>query len=501
MSIFSDTRYIRPEASFRLIDDTAAPDCTPYSSGQSDLSHIEQIIDDVVVSTKKIETLEHNLWVLDDSYEIIDSAAGLDTGWVSREVSDEEGNIYAEILLRFGSTHTSFGLTMYFDEKADSIPTEFTIKASNGQTVVAQYDIQNTDYRIVIQEGLGQYDSISIMFRKTSLPHRRVHVTEMLFGIVESFDDNSIVSFDIIKEIPSKCDSLPVSQITLTFDNSNNRYDMINPTGAYRYLKFGMPLKIKVGIGDEPTNLETYDLGTFYFYQAETADDGMTAVFTCQDILTYLDRSFFTGVGGNMAMANVIAEINQRIGSGFTWNNEITDTFKGPESGNTMSCRDLLQKACEATRAVCYVGRDEVINVKRYGFSDSVCSYDFDKVVQAPQISSDQRITKVTCEYGDGLSRSAEDRDPSEIEQEVKMNPDLINTAALAQSYADFLLEENRKYKYDFTGRGNPELNLGDTITVFDKYGNSHEAIVMSHNLSYDGGLTETIHALGGVIE
>lgn len=501
MGIFSDTRFIKPEASFRLIDDTAAPDCTPYSSGQSDLSHIEQIIDDVVVSTKKIETLEQNLWVLDDTYEVIDSAEGLDTGWVSREISDEEGNIYAEVLLRFGSTHTSFGLTMYFDEKADSFPTLFTIKASNGSTVVAQYEILNNDYKIVIQEGLGEYDSIQIMFKKTSLPHRRVHVTEMLFGIVETFDDNSIVSFDIIKEIPSKCDSLPVSQITLKFDNSNNRYDMINPQGAYRYLKFGMPLKIKIGIGEEKTNLETYDLGTFYFYQAETDDDGMTAVFTCQDILTYLDRSFFTGVGGSMAMANVIAEINQRIGSGFTWNNEITESFKGPEAGGKITCRELLKQACEATRSVCYVDRDEVINVKRYGVGEPVCSYDFDKVVQAPQISSDQRITKVTCEYGENLSVYAEDRDPSEIEQEIKMSPDLINTAALAQAYADFMLEENRKYKYDFTGRGNPELNLGDTITVFDKYGNSHEAIVMKHNLSYDGGLTETIHALGGVTE
>lgn len=501
MSIFSDTRYIKPEASFRLVDQTAQPDCTPSCSDEGEYSHIAQTIDDVLVSTKKLLTLEHNLWTLDGSYEAIDSASGLDTGWISEEISDEEGNINTKLIFSFGQQHTSFGLTIQYDEKADSFPTEYTIRSYRNGAVVATIPVENDGYRAVIQSGLATYDKIEITFEKTSLPCRRVHVTEVLFGIVETFDDNSIISFTINREISSKCDSIPVGEITLKFDNSNNRYDIINPTGAYRYLKYGMPLRLRIGIGESPNELEYYDTGTFYFYKAETEDDGMTAVFTCQDALTYLDRLEYTGTGGNINLNTLITAINNQI-EGLTWNNQIgADTFKGPDSGEVRTIREVLRDGCEALRAVCYVDTDETIQLRRIQDGENIFDYTADRVASYPKVSTDSRVTKVIVEYGENLSTYAEDREPDEIEQIVKYSPDGVNTASLALLLAEYLLNDNRKFKYEIEGRGNPEINMLDMVKVYDKYENSHVVIVTAHDLRYDGGLSETIKAVGGIIE
>lgn len=501
MNQFSDVRYIKPMASFSLVDQTAKSDCIPSASDESRLSQIEQVTDDITEGSKKIVTFEQNMWLLDNSYELVNTSTGLNTGWISDVLSNQDGNIDTKLILTFSLSHATFGLSIFFDDKADSFPSKYTIRSYLNNELVAVIPIENDSYYTVIQEGLATYDRIEITFEKTSLPYRRVHVTEIIFGIIETFDENSIVDFNIVKEVPSTCDSIPIGQITLKFDNSNNRYDIINPKGAYSYLKYGMPLKVTLAIGTSPDDLEYFNCGTYYFYKAETEDNGMTAVFTCQDMLTYLERTQFTGSGGTMAMANVIAEINSKIPN-LNWNNEITsDSFAAPTLGEEITMRELLRQACEATRALCYVDNDEVIQVKRIQDGEHIFDYTLDRVEEIPTITTDSRITKVIVKYDDDLSMYAEERDRDEIEQVVSYSPKLVNSPSLALLLAEYLLNDNRKFKYELVGRGNPSLELLDKIKVYDKYGNSHIAIVTEHELEYNGGLTETIKAVGGIIE
>lgn len=502
MNAYADTRYIKPAVSFALVDQTAQPDCTPSASSQGELSQLSQVIDEITTSTKKIATLEHNMWVLDSTYDTIETKAGLDTGWISNEISGNDGSINTTLSFSFSRAHKSFGLTIQFDEKADSFPSQFTITFKNSGAVVNTLQITNDSYKTVIQEAINDYDRIDINFTKTSLPHRRVHVLEVTFGIIESFDDNSIISINVMKEISPECNAIPVGEMVMRFDNSNNRYDMINPQGAYRYLKFGMPFKVNIGVGEAPDQMEYAKVGTFYFYQATTENDGMTGTFVAQDFFTYLDNYYVpvSSYTNPMTISRVILIMFQLVGQfDFEIDPNVRDeSFATPTE--SMTCRELLMNACEALRAVAYVSRENVLVIKRIAPEEAKADYTLDRMETIPTIETDSRITKVIVEFNE-TSAEYEDKEIDEIPQELKFSAALISSAAQGQALARYRLETSRKHKYTIAGRGNPELNVVDTINVYDKYGVPHEAIITQHTLEYNGGLQETIEAIASEVE
>lgn len=499
---FADSRRIYPVASFSFVDSSIAEDCTPTPQSEFTLSDSSLIVDDSTYTDRLYPILEHNFWVLDGRCQPISDYAG----WCGNTIAGNDGTINESLTLTFDSSHSSYGLTIEF--YGDSYPTEFIIQTSLNGVNGLTYNCTNSGFKFELAEALGTYDAIYIVFNKMSAPKRRVRLARVIFGISETFDDKSIVDFTITKEISSKCDTIPIGELTMTVDNSNHRYDIMNPQGAYGYLKFGMPIKMKIGIATlTSSSIEWHQVGTYYFYKAETTNDGLTATFTFQDVMTYLERAYYYGLGGTLALGNVIAEINAIVPN-LTWDNQTNlINFKGITQGDKISLRELLTKGCEACRAVSYAANDGTIIIKHLEAGQSTFAYTFDRMVENPVIEADQRITKATVVFDtpDGLaserSKSRSDIDPSEIPQEERRTFDLVGTNALADACAEYMLTENDLYKYSFTGRGNPELDITDTIMLFDKYETQHEAIVTAHTLKYDGGLTEEIKAVGGIYD
>lgn len=67
------------------------------------------------------------------------------------------------------------------------------------------------------------------------------------------------------------------------------------------------------------------------------------------------------------------------------------------------------------------------------------------------------------------------------------------------QAVADWLLAvAQRRLAFECSNRGNPAVEIGDTITVYNAYDQSQLAAVEELELVYDGGLEATTKALGG---
>lgn len=61
------------------------------------------------------------------------------------------------------------------------------------------------------------------------------------------------------------------------------------------------------------------------------------------------------------------------------------------------------------------------------------------------------------------------------------------------QTVADWLLAcYNRRVNYKTPNRGNPAVEIGDTITIYDAYGANGNAAVTNIDLNYNGGLAAT---------
>ena len=58
-----------------------------------------------------------------------------------------------------------------------------------------------------------------------------------------------------------------------------------------------------------------------------------------------------------------------------------------------------------------------------------------------------------------------------------------------------FMKQLRMAYKLDT--RGNPAIELGDTVTVYNAYDEAGDAIVTGLSLEYSGGISERLEGIG----
>ena len=499
MNPYLDNRCCDIKCELKLVDLTARENAIPESTSNAEISNINQTTDDIREQTIKIATLEPNEWILDGSMEIYDSQNDVQYGWWSKELSNKDGNINTEISFKFTEKHSSFGLTLFFDERNKIWATEYIIIAfdENGNEIINQ-EIKNTGAKQAIIIQIENYYKITIKFTKTNVPNRRIRLTEIIFGILESFDRHNTKTLKINKEFDINSDNLPINEVELTFDNSNQRYNMVSPDGAYKYMQVGMPLKIEIGIGDSFKTLEWEEMGSFYYFSSESEDGALTAKITAGDAIMYLDRTPFAKQLTAPTLRTITAEITAQIGQrlSFVLEDEIADIpLNNMTDESDITCRDVLRQACQALSAICYTNKQGEIIIKRIQIGEAADYLTKNEMVTVPKIKTGERINTVIVENGEiqGFSQEIE---LNEVVQTIKKT-NIFVTQDLADNAAEWLLNNTKLFKYEIDARGNPLRELNDTINITDAFGTARNAILTKHEIKYDGGITEEIEAVG----
>jgi hypothetical protein len=66
------------------------------------------------------------------------------------------------------------------------------------------------------------------------------------------------------------------------------------------------------------------------------------------------------------------------------------------------------------------------------------------------------------------------------------------------QEVADWILAQcNRRIRYDKQNRGNPAVEIGDTLKIHDAYSENRNAVVIGQDINFDGGLSAKTKAVG----
>ena len=75
-------------------------------------------------------------------------------------------------------------------------------------------------------------------------------------------------------------------------------------------------------------------------------------------------------------------------------------------------------------------------------------------------------------------------------EGEIVLSKNIDNPLA-NQDTADWLLSIlGKRYKYNADERGNPAREIGDTVTIYDAYGENRDAVVIREQFKFNGKLT-----------
>ena len=405
--VYADARWADARVTFRLEDTTAAGEAVPVCSGEAPISQLGQTHDGVEAIEKRWAVLERNYWALDGTFEPPKAdLSGEETGWWSGVLSGEDGRFEETPSLAFDFTlpHSSVGFTIHFDEAAGEWATDFDLMTydAEGNRLSLEEVRGNSGPVYVSSVPSYGYRRLELVFRRTSRPFRRVRVAEVVFGVVQSFRKDNTVDLKLLYEIDPRMDSLPVGELVITIDNRDRMYNMVNPTGAYRYLQQGQALNTVLGVGAK-RDVELVNMGRHYFYRSSASDSGMTAQITARDRLFLLDRGTYRkGREGTDTVSTIVADILADSGTGLTA--EID-----PAVGNTVigwavplvSHREALRLVAQAAMAVCFMGRDDVLHFVDLQEGETVDALDMNNMEEPPDVEVAERVNTVeVCAYG-----------------------------------------------------------------------------------------------------
>lgn len=492
-SPYSKERRSTVSAVFKLVDIDAINHASAAATSEAEISKIGQTFDETINMSRKIGTLEKDQFLLDGSYRFPDADNG-QVGWWSGALSNALSEFDVSQVLEFNFTEpeSSVGFTIFFDDLAKEVPTDFTVETFDGTgTLINSETVTgNNKTKYVSETPSDGYRKLRLTFTKTSKPYRRVRVCEVTFGIVQTFDEGNTTDLNILYELSPDMESLPSNEMTITIDNVDRKYNLINPQGLYKYLQQGQDIDVQIGI-----NGESVSMGKFYFTKSSAEDSSMTAQITANDKIHTLDGSVCRiGADGTWTVLEAVNAV--MADSGLSVVVDIPSVI-GNRSINKCipqdtTHRQALRMIAQAGMSTCYFSRGDILAFTELAEGVVVDTLDDDNMYLPPKVSVNERINVIeiasTNEYTEiETIYTASNKEVGETDRVKSISNPLVNS----NDVAIWLLGiYSKRIRYETQERGNPAVELTDTVKIYDAYNENRNVIITKQEFKYDGVLS-----------
>lgn len=491
MNAYAPSRRVGIDITFRLIDTQAAADAAPSSSGGEAFSDLALLLPGTAQSPGKVMTMEDGLVVTDGTWSPMPDNAVVP--WWSTALSDENGQFDTPptLTMALSSPASSVGFSLTFDEPAGCWPAQVRLTAYLGEEQLERQTFDVSGPLLAADMPVDGYDRVVAEFLSTPVPYRRIKLYAFLFGIIQRFDPDTIVTATFSSGCSAACESIPSAELVFTFDNQAKRYNMINPKGIYKYLQDGQV--IETGISIDGERAET---GRFYFTRSEGQDGALTARITANDrVLSWDGETWEGGESGSWTLGAALrAVLGEDTAFSFGAGLESRTVGKAVPSGTTK--RETVRLLCQAARCTCWVDRAGVVTCRALEIAAAgVATLDGDNLYDWDGVEVSERVDSVTLTVKDEFAGTE-----TVYTAGSGVNPKRISNpcAVEGQAVADWLLAVfARRLNYDVKERGDPAVVTGDTITIYNAYQEAGRAVITGQTLTYNGGLSARTEALG----
>jgi hypothetical protein len=313
-----------------------------------------------------------------------------------------------------------------------------------------------------------------------------------LFGIVQNFDGDSLQTVHITYGADLISEAFPSRQLSFTFDNHDKKYNLVNPSGMYAYLQEGQDIYTSIVINGESVNA-----GAFEFSRADGRDDDIIGQITANDyVLSTLDSSPFTG--GSDTTATLQSAVDAVLAG-----TNITASLATPNYTVSMAIppettkREAIRLLAQAAMCSVWVDRAGVLQIRPLEVKQIADDeLNADRMPSMGGISVSEPVDSVVLTARNEYA-GTEAIYTSGTGRRIKTVDNPCVAAANGQAVADWLLaQNNRRVRYDKPNRGNPAVEIGDTLKIYDAYGENRNAVVTTQELTFDGGLSARTKAV-----
>lgn len=165
-----------------------------------------------------------NSMILDGEGEFLPENGLAEIGFISKQLSDENGDFAEPIIFELSSleTFTSSGLTIIFDESKGVYSSHINIKWYNGDLLLDGADFYPDSANYFCNKKVEFYNKIIITFYSLSLPWNRLIVNQIEYGIKVEFSGNELRAAKCIQEIDPISTSVPINIFDFAVDSKKN---------------------------------------------------------------------------------------------------------------------------------------------------------------------------------------------------------------------------------------------------------------------------------------
>lgn len=501
---YRDVRRVNVSFTFSAVAPDAAADASLTANNESVISAAEQILQGQASMHAKCATLEPGMYLLDGTFMPYgDSAADRGhVGYQSSVISDLDKvfTTLPVLYFSFSKVQSSYGFTLIFDNTMpDNFPKTVQMVAfSASGAILANITGHPESALFRINTQVDNYKTIGFSFQGTNIPNRRIRICGIIFGLIYNYDRNNIVDFSSQQSISILAENLPSTQVTATIDNSDKLYNMLNPSGLYKYLQDGQYMDWSIDIDGESVKM-----GRLFFSSASSEDDGLTAKLIFHDALYTMDNLYYNnGYDGSGTLEELIADVlaAAALDVNTVFDDDIASRTVGFNVPQETTIRETIRLAAQAAMCTAYIDRDHCLHFSAVKEKTAVDTLTSDVQVTAAQADVDQQYNAVRLTQNNDYIEDYEERQyyASNIADGVQEkiykaeNPLVLDGDSVAAWILEMVM---RRTNYSVRTRGNPALDLLDYVKIEDVFSVNGTAAITKLNYNFDGGLTNDIEA------
>ena len=499
---YAEIRKVGARIAFDLVDVNGTPaHLTVNSSTGLFFSQKNQVVDQITDMSAKWASIETNGWMLDGTYRFISRYENNgEVGWWSYYRSGSTKALANSTWLEVQSdvNLSTNAVTVIFDELCNQYCTDFDVtfyrhdEDSGTYSEITTVNVTgNVSAIAIVSAQVENYRRVRVTFKKTNNANKYVRVCEIVLGELKIFDNDEIKEIRLRYETSLFSDALPSNEVEVTLNNVDKRYNLMNPTGIYRFLQQGQGINVSLYINGSQVNM-----GRFYFSSAKSADNSLTAEITGYDRNFLLDTVLYNkGRVGQWTLAEAVADIISASGLQIETNipADISSRTVRRDVPAQTTCREALRMVAQAAMSVCYFNRLDVLTFVSPEIGTVKDELNFDRMSAYPEAEDTGLINYVELTVrsdfrNDETVYTASKVFGDEAQQTISVNNPCV---ANGQAVADWILQMcGYRVSYTTNDRGNPQRELLDTIRIFDAYGNTPRAITVAEEYELSEGLS-----------
>lgn len=381
------------KVNFDIVDPETNPDLS--TNTEEIFSNLNNIKEATIPQTKNYATLEKNFWLLNGSQPIYGSEE-LEQTYISEFMSDENCQFEenACIILHSSVYLTTLGLSMIFDSINENYARKLNVKAYRDDVLIMDKDYTLDSYkdRLIFadNEELVRWNRIEIYFVESSLPYRRIRVNQLLFGIMETYTDDNILSAESKEKTTMINSELPTHTFKFTIDNMNKLFNPDNPEGWYRYILQQQPISYEWGYELDDGTIE-WVLGGKMLLTGSVDVGENQVTFSTTTLINYLTKVYKKGVynANGRSLYDLAVDVLSDNGIDSSQYNlwEGLKELKTDAPLPKLEARQLLQIISTTGNCIFYTDREDIINIQPFQYVLNTDGMDYDFITSKPVVN------------------------------------------------------------------------------------------------------------------